>query len=268
MTTPPSLATATPLETTPSESTSPAVAEPLAPLSPLSRPTLPDALRRRLASARELARRNAEAPTDEPLSTAVPILDSLLSGGLPRGCLVEIVGRRSSGRFATVLATLAAATGSGEAAALIDLGNALDPQIAAAAGVELERLLWVRPPHLRQALACAETLLHGGFPLVALDMGIPPVPGGRGQQASWLRLTRAAESHRAALLVASPYRVSGTAAAVVIDSERSRPAWRGGSSRVAPRLLDGLTTRLVLSKRRGRQTGGSGLLRLSLPAQA
>lgn len=262
---PSSLGTATPLETTPSESTSPAIAEPLA---PLSRPTLPDALRRRLASARELARLEAETPPDESLSTAVPVLDGLLAGGLPRGRLVELVGRRSSGRFSTVLSILAAATGSGEAAALVDLGNALDPQVAAATGVELERLLWVRPPHLRQALASAETLLHGGFPVVALDLGTPPVPGGRGAQVSWLRLARAAESHRTALLVASPYRVSGAAAEIVIGSERSRPDWRGGSSRTTPRLLDGLTSRLVLSKRRGRRAGDSGLLRLSLSPQA
>lgn len=268
MTTSSSLATTEPLATPPLESASPAVTEPLAPPAPLSRPALPHALRRRLASARELARRNAEAPVDDPLPTAVSVLDGLLSGGLPRGCLVELVGWRSSGRFSTVLSTLAAATGSGEAAALIDLGNSLDPRTAAATGVELERLLWVRPPHLRQALACAETLLHGGFPLVALDMGTPPVPGGRGSQVSWLRLARAAESHRAVLLVASPYRVSGTAAAAVIDSERPRPTWRGDRSRAVPRLLDGLTARLVLSKRRGRRTGDSGLLRLSLPVQA
>lgn len=240
--------------------TSPEVAEPLAPF----RSTLPDSLRRRLDSARELARRHTETPSTDPLPTAVPTLDGLLSGGLPRGRLVELVGRCSSGRFSTVLSTLAAATGIGEAVALVDLGDALDPQVAVATGIELERLLWVRPQHLRQALASVETLLHGGFPLVILDLGTPPVPGGRGAQVSWLRLARAAESHRAALLVASPYRVSGTAAEAVIDSGRPRPAWKGGGARATPRLLDGLTSRFVLRKRRGRSPGGSGLLRLSL----
>src|SRR5512143_1726070 len=49
-------------------------------------------------------------------------------GGLPRGTLVEVVGRRSSGRFALALAALAAATQAGESAALVDLGDQLDPQ--------------------------------------------------------------------------------------------------------------------------------------------
>ena len=53
-----------------------------------------------------------------------------------------------------------------------------------------------------------------------------PSPGGlslgRGVEAVWLRLARAARSHGAALLVGSPYRVSGTAASVVIKAERAR----------------------------------------------
>ena len=69
---------------------------------------------------------------------------------------MEIIGRRSSGRFSLTLAILRAATAAGEAAALVDLGNNLDPQIAAEHGVDLERLLWVRPE-------LAKTLLSTGL---------------------------------------------------------------------------------------------------------
>ena len=84
-----------------------------------------------------------------------------------------------------MLATLAAATAAGEAAALVDLGDGFDPQFATTLEMDLRRLLWLRPVSLKQALSCAEILLGGGFPLVVLDLGSPPVRGGRGAEAGW-----------------------------------------------------------------------------------
>jgi hypothetical protein len=217
---------------------------------------LPDELHGRLRSAREYGRAGREAAalssTAEPLRTAVPALDELLAGGLPRGQVVEMIGARSSGRFSAVLAALAAATFCGEAAALVDLGDGLDPQAAAALGVDLQRLLWLRPQGLKQALASAEIALGAGFPLVVLDLGNPPLRGGRDTrgEAGWLRLARAAQAHGAALLIASPYRVSGTAAATVLQAARGRARWLG-SRTGAPWLLDGISCRLTLDKSRG-----------------
>ncbi len=82
-------------------------------------------------------------PAPEMVSSGVPALDTL-TGGLPRGCLTEICGPASSGRTTLLLAALAAATQRGEFCALIDASDALDPHSAAASGVELDRLLWVR----------------------------------------------------------------------------------------------------------------------------
>jgi hypothetical protein len=202
----------------------------------------------RLRSGRELARQHGERPPAGLLPTGLAALDRLLDGGLPRGRLVELVGRRSSGRFAAILATLAAATARGQATALVDLGSNLEPAALAAAGACLERLLWVRPKSLRQAALASEMLLATGFPLVVLDLGSPPVPGGRGPQAVWLRLARASLDRGAALLVASPYRASGAAAAVVLAAGRARPIGDGRDR--APRLLTGLRSRLTLEKRR------------------
>lgn len=224
------------------------------------RAVLPEELRGRIRSARELDRELRDAAGEGAFATAVPVLDRLLDGGLPRGQLVELVGSRTSGRFSTLLAALAAATGVGEAAALVDLGDNLDPESAAALGVDLSRLLWARPARLKEALAAAEMLLAGGFPLVALDLGMPPVRGGRGVEAAWLRLARAARAHDAALLVGSPYRVTGTAAAAVLQAGRGRADWRGEGG--SPRLLAGLTGRVELEKCRGRLPGQSEDLRL------
>jgi len=82
-------------------------------------------------------------PAPEMVSSGVPAIDAL-TGGLPRGCLTEICGPASSGRTTLLLAALAAATRRGEFCAVVDASDALDPQSAAAAGVDLERLLWVR----------------------------------------------------------------------------------------------------------------------------
>src|SRR6202050_5504286 len=77
------------------------------------------------------------------VSSGIRELDAL-TGGLPRGCLTEICGPASSGRTSLLVAALAAATQRGEFCAVVDASDALDPHSAEAAGIELERLLWVR----------------------------------------------------------------------------------------------------------------------------
>src|SRR6185295_12276610 len=96
-----------------------------------------------------------ERKSDRPkLPTSIEALDRLHGGGLPRGSLVELSGPRSSGRYSIALSALAAATAAGEAAAVIDLGDHFDPQQAAQAGAQLERMLWLRPRKIKEAFAC------------------------------------------------------------------------------------------------------------------
>lgn len=213
------------------------------------RSALPPSLKNKLCRARELGSSSAVRSADLP--TTLGGVDELLSGGLARGRLVEWVGRRSSGRFSAVLSTLAALTTRGENAVLVDLGDGLDPRAAETAGAILPRILWLRPTHLKTALIGAEIALQCGFPLVALELGLPPVPGGRGIETSWLRLARAALAQQSIALVSSPYRVSGTAASEVLELSSARPLWRGEGP--APRLLSGFTGRSTLKKTR-RQT--------------
>jgi RecA DNA recombination protein len=82
-------------------------------------------------------------PAQQMVSSGVREMDALTSG-LPRGRLSEICGPTSSGRTSLLLAALAAATQRQEVCALVDTTDALDPVSAAAAGVDFERLLWVR----------------------------------------------------------------------------------------------------------------------------
>ena len=220
---------------------------------------LPASFARQIRTARQLADAKRRAPEETRVPTASAGFDRLLEGGLGRGSMVELIGSRSSGRFSLVLTTLAAATGAGEAAALVDLGDALDPQAAAAAGIDLERLLWVRPRRIKEVLASAEAVLDSGMPLVVIDLGMPPLPGGRGVEAAWLRLARSARARDIALLISSPYRVSGTAAQAVLEVRRPRATWigRGGS----PRLLHRVDARLELVKcRQGDRRGDAETL--------
>jgi hypothetical protein len=155
-------------------------------------------------------------------------------------------------------------TGAGEAAALVDQGGQLDPQTAAGIGVDLERLLWLRPQNLGDSLATAELLIHTGFPLVTIDLGLPPVRG-RAPLAAWLRLARAASTHGATALVGSPYRSSGCAAGTVVSGGRGRGRW---SNTGASRLLGGLRARLWLTRRIGHPDLGEVPTILTLPEAA
>ena len=104
-------------------------------------------------------------------------LDSLLGGGLPLGSVCELTGSDGSGRSSIALSLLASASGDG-ACAYIDVSDTLSPTSAAAAGVQLSNLLWIRfaaakqpdihfgtAPAQRKPLETAggsHRLIHGG----------------------------------------------------------------------------------------------------------
>jgi hypothetical protein len=189
-------------------------------------------------------------PVSSLLAT-LPALDAILSGGLPDRRLIELVGRRSAGRFSIALAALACATARGIDAALVDLGDQLDPQAAEAAGVDLARLLWVRPRRVKDALGAAEMLVATGFRLVVAEMGLAPRGGRFVPDAAWVRLQRTAQTQGSTLLLFSPYRMSGIAADAVVSAGFPQPIWRGTGR--APRLLAGISSRVTLEKL-GRET--------------
>jgi recombination protein RecA len=76
--------------------------------------------------------------------TGIAALDELLDGGLPLGAIVELTGPECSGRSAVALSFVRCLTRAGSVCAWVDVSDAFDPESAAAAGVDLSRLLWVR----------------------------------------------------------------------------------------------------------------------------
>jgi hypothetical protein len=112
-----------------------------------------------------------------PLPTGLVELDAMLSGGLPGGRLCELAGPRSSGKATLALAAAARASSAGKLVAWVDGPGELYPPAAAALGVELARLLVVRPRVRGRdaglAVARAGEILarSRAFALVVLDLG-------------------------------------------------------------------------------------------------
>jgi len=117
-------------------------------------------------------------PAPEMVSSGIPQLDSL-TGGLARGCLTEIYGTASSGRTSVLLFALARATQRGEVCALVDASDAFDPASAAAAGMEMGRLLWVRCgekyPSRKHPSAALSGCRKTGASYQGMSSGVPQV---------------------------------------------------------------------------------------------
>jgi len=177
-----------------------------------------------------------------PMPELVP---SGISGiGLPRGCLTEIIGPASSGRTSLLVSILAAATAREEVCALVDAEDAFDPLSAAAAGVRLPRLLWVRCSHnAEHALKAADLLIQGGgFGLVAMDLGdTPSKTAHRISLTSWFRLRRGVEHTPTVLVTVARQSNARTCASLVLECARERVVWSG--ARGTSRLLRGMRVR-------------------------
>ncbi len=187
-------------------------------------------------------------PAAETIPSGVPEID-LVTGGLPRGCLTEIFGAPSSGRASLLVSILARATARQEFCALVDAEDAFDPLSAAAAGVDLPRLLWIRCGHnAEHALRAADLLLQGGgFGVVALDLGDTPAPAARRiSLTSWFRLRRAVEHTPTVLIAVARQSNAKTCASLMLELSRQRTHWSGELD--SARLLGGM--RVAVARRK------------------
>lgn len=188
----------------------------------------------------------------------VEVLDRGLAGGLPRGQVSEVVGPALSGRTAIVWAALAAATRRGESVALIDTFDRFDPPTAAACGLVLPRLLWVRGqavsktavavdpawlPGVRavngpgtfvervidRALKSLNLVVQSGVcTLVAIDLiDVPATALRRLLAATWFRIERAIEGSDTAVVILTAQSVArssgGRSIVLGTDSRLSTP---------------------------------------------
>lgn len=106
------------------------------------------------------------------LRTGIEAVDALLpAGGFPLGQVVELSGEAASGRTSLALRAVAAAHRERRLCAYVDGPSELYPPAAAAMGVDLERLLIVRPKAAEQLVWTAVQLARSGaFACVVLDL--------------------------------------------------------------------------------------------------
>jgi len=177
----------------------------------------------------------------ELLPSGISDFDAEL-GGIPRGAVTDIFGLASSGRTSLLLALMAQATAREEFCAVVDANDTFDPTSAAAAGVALERLLWIRTGgNAEHALKATDLLLQaGGFGVVAMDLGdIAPETARRISLASWYRLRRAVENTPTALVVVERTPLARACATLALECARRRVQWSGASG--CSQILRGVT---------------------------
>lgn len=198
--------------------------------------------------------------------TGIEEFDIRLGGGLLRGAICEVIGPCSSGRTGFLLAVLAHSTQSGEIAAYVDATDCLDQRSAEQAGVELERLLWIRcntegglcgpqgawghAPSDEAWQAANLVAAAGGFGVVAIDLGgLSERQLGRWQRQAWMRLKHAVEGSSTTLVVLAERHVAGSAAGMVLQLRRQRTAWEG--------LLGGIDLQVEIIKDKAHRADGN-----------
>jgi recombination protein RecA len=185
--------------------------------------------------------------------TGVREIDDLLHGGFPIGAITELVGQECSGRTSLALSLLAQKTREGSICAWVDVSDTLHPESAAAMGVDLTRLLWVRCPatqkkswsRLDQGLRVADLLLHaGGFSCLVLDLGgLEPEYASRVPLATWFRFRAAVERGQSNLVLLTQHASAKSSAGLVLHLTGTSPL-------AGERVLHGLEHQVELTRQR------------------
>lgn len=200
--------------------------------------------------------------------TGVDALDVRLGGGVPRGHLSELVGPRSAGCTSLLLSLMAAATARGELVALVDALDRLDVASAGSAGVDLDRLLWIRghvvtspgpcrdanQRALEQAVRALTLVLQAGnFGLVVFDVSdAPALALGRLPYTTWLRLQRMVEGSQTMCVIVAREPVARSTGGLTVKTCRVQ-----GGARFSEGLFEGLTihARVVHARARAQDDG-------------
>jgi recombination protein RecA len=205
----------------------------------------------------------------EVMPTGIAAVDAVLDGGLPVGAVTEMIGPECSGRTALALSFVAQLTQAERVCAWIDVSNALSPESAAASGIDLKRLLWVRcgvqpltlqpSKHsslstrtakpwskIEQALRATDLLLQaGGFSAIVFDLGgIAPEHVSRIPLATWFRYAATADRSRTCVLLLTQHPCSRSSAGLVLRLHQGSPLYPAST------VLTGLQRHIEVSRQR------------------
>jgi len=172
------------------------------------------------------ALRRAPAPEmhDSParLSTTFPALDAALSdgertsGGVPRGRLTELSGPATSGKVTLAAKVLAAAHAErGALVAWVDLARTCDPDYLHRCGLDLDRLLVVRPEDGLDALSITLYLVESNSLTALVFDSLSDLASGRDSHIAGLleRLAMAVVRTKTAVLLLAEERAENQALA-------------------------------------------------------
>ena len=183
----------------------------------------------------------------------IAAMDAVLRGGLPRGQVSELAGPHSSGRTTLMLQLLAAATRANEGsamraseiAALVDTCDRLDVASASAAGIDLDRLLWIRGESsglvlserseskervVDRALKALNLVLQaGGFGVVVIDLADVPLRLLKSLPfTTWLRVQRIVEGSDTACVLVVPEPLARSAGGLTVMCT-GQTTWSGST---------------------------------------
>ena len=182
--------------------------------------------------------------------------------GIPCGRLTEVFGERSCGKTTLVYALLAACTHRGDIGAFIDPQASLFAPAAEAAGIDLERLIVVRPGHAQALRRALDALVRSG----ACAVVVVDAAG-----------AEALQTHHCARLVAQAERTATTLIALSQGDSQAlasfaslrlrmhglAPLWQDGSDGGA--RLSGYGISLDIAKSRMGAPGKSATVEVCIP---
>jgi recombination protein RecA len=178
-----------------------------------------------------------ERPAPEIFATGILNIDQGMRG-VPQSALTQIciAEGMSSGKTTMLVSLMAQLTHREHFCALVDASDCFDPVTAEAAGVDLERVLWVRCGEkkqglkpLEQAFKATDILVqNGGFGLIAVDLSkmeerqIRKVP-----LTTWFRFARVVEKMPTALVFLTTYPAAQSCAGLTLHMAGGEPNWTG-----------------------------------------
>ena len=189
----------------------------------------------------------SELQKPEKQETGVAAFDDF-TGGLLKGGVCEISGSESSGKRGLVLSVLGGLTRRNFIAAVVDTSDAFDPDSAVRAGVNLNKILWIRcGGDVGKALVITDHLLQSKlFGFVWLDLSLCEEKAlNIISNSFWFRFKVCLQNSKSSLLVLLTKPRLRSAAHQSIRLQQKRLNWNGDSNF---RLVDNCLSEMSMSR--------------------
>jgi len=189
----------------------------------------------------------AELKQAERVLTGVAPFDRL-TGGLIKGGICELTGAEGSGKRGLVFSMIANLTRANNICAVVDASDSFDPPSAAAAGVKLEKVLWIKcGGDPKKAVLSTDYLVQSGlFGGIWLDLSLADKDFlDRMPSSYWFRFKVGLKDTASVLLVTLEETRLRSASHQSVRVEKEASEWAGDSGF---RVMRGAAVRLEMMK--------------------